>query len=155
MFLVPTTFILDMCLVFVALFVAFRYLRVWWSYIVSGEMLATLGMAMIWHWRTASGEVVDISNWYFMYAITQSSIILMLLFSLVCRRFLIIYAASALLALTAGVLAINGNYIQLAYYPATIGALDLAKVGAMVAYWYAFRDYRVPSGFHRLHLWQN
>lgn len=152
--MIPYTFLFDAFIAFAAISLAFGYLRVYWSYIISGELVANLGLSMIFHYFYITGDSITGSNWHYLYAAGQSIVLLALIFSLTKRRFIGLYALSAIVALVTGLLIDNEFNTSLAYYPLVVGAIDICKVGFMASYWNSTVRGGVCGSFKRLSVWQ-
>ena len=152
--MLPLTFIYDGLLLLTAIILAFRYLKVWWAYIVAGELIAVFGLSMIFHYFYSITDNVSGASWYSLYAMSQGIVLFVLLFSMAKRRFLIIYGMSGLIAVITGILVSNGHFSAMGVYPVLIGLADLCKVGFMASYWYFFVRGRDCTGYNRIHIWQ-
>ena len=150
------TFIFDGLLALIVLMLAFGHLRVWWSYIIAGELTAMLGLSMIFHYFYMTTDGIGASSWYYLYGIAQCLVLGCLYFSFAKHRFLWLYLVSAGLSLAAGVsITANGSDLFTTIYPWSIAIVDLSKVGFMAAYWYSFVRGRDYSSFNRIHVWQS
>lgn len=121
---------------------------------ISGEMTAMLGLSMIFHYFYITDSVVS-SNWYYLYAMSQGTVAIALLFCMTNSVFLILYVISAVASLIMAVATSYAYPTNLAIYAGIVGLLDLCKVGFMVSYWRHFVNCRCHSRFDRLHIWEN
>lgn len=153
--MLPITFLFDGVLAFTAIFIALRCIKVWWAYIIAGELTLTIGLSMIFHYVYVTNVSIESHSWYYLYSLTQGIVLLMLLFCLTMLRFLMLYLFSAVVSFSAGVLISNGHDSIMDQYSYLIGISDLCKVGLMVDYWLTFVPRRHRTTFNRLHIWQN
>lgn len=146
-------FVVNALLSFGALYLALRYVRVWWAYLIIGEMWLGVGLTILvgvfgvsfWDW--------ELRVWFSLYAIVQGVTVILLLFSLAKTDLVVLYASAAVLSLVIG--GLEDAEQRIFGYIGLVGLLGSAKVCLMVHHWYEFPLRRSHCTFDRIHLWQD
>lgn len=142
-------FIFDIVIAAITFYIALRYLRVWWTYIISGEMVLSVGLVILI--ALFGNEEVPADVWPYMLAITQGGALILLLFCLVRVPLALTYTAASTLALLLGVYSGDVFYGGLGF----VAFFSVIKAGFVGVYWYGICPKRSHCSFDRLHIWQD
>jgi len=146
--------VFDALIVLAAISMIYGGLKVWWAYVITGELMVVFGASMVFHYCLIHGYITDPDTWYFIYANLSATAVLLLTFCLTKPRFILIYVLSGMIALSTGVLVAYGNDDLIYLYPWAVGILDVAKVVFMAAYWQGVDHLRPNDRMDRVHVCQ-
>ena len=148
-------FIADLMFTSVAMWGALHYLRVWWAYIIAGEMATTLGLSVLFGIFGVQELGWEDTGWFFVYSSMQGVALLTLLFSLTRTYFLGTYAVAGICALVLGIMVGHTHDYMGLGYVAIVVLFGGTKIGLMAFYWRSVRGVWCDSRYDRLHIWQD
>lgn len=144
--------IFDASIALFAGYVALAHLRVYWSYIIAGELVGVFGLSIVFNLFYPSVQLLNASSWDYLYSATQLLTLMALVFAVAPGSAKVIYAIAAILAFFMGAYGHAGIDLL---YQLSCGLFDIAKVFVIAWGWHCAHHYGRGNRFNRLHVWQN